>query len=111
MKRLAAASIFMIFTVLVNAAMYSHAAESRPYTADRHKAYGVECKQCHADQDKNIFDYRSCLSCHESYQKVAERTRKRSRNPHKSHYGDLECNVCHHGHKADEDYCATCHSH
>ena len=23
--------------------------------------------------------------------------------------GDLDCNVCHHGHRADENYCRSCH--
>jgi len=52
----------------------------KPPTAERHKAYRVD-----------------------------ERTKKLSRNPHKSHYGEVECNACHRGHEADESLCAQCH--
>jgi fumarate reductase flavoprotein subunit len=83
-------------------------AKSLP-TAERHKAYGVKCEDCHGSKDKKQFDHKQCLSCHESYEKVAERTKKLARNPHKSHYGEIECNACHHGHKADEYLCAQCH--
>ncbi|PKN26684.1 MAG: hypothetical protein CVU64_17380 [Deltaproteobacteria bacterium HGW-Deltaproteobacteria-21] len=32
------------------------------------------------------------------------------RNPHtKPHSLDLDCNACHHGHSADENYCSSCH--
>lgn len=98
-------------TLVCAVSCYSHAAEKRPATAERHKTYGIECNGCHGAQDKKNFNYKLCLSCHESYAKVAERTKKLSFNPHKSHYEDLECNACHHGHKADENFCATCHAH
>lgn len=82
---------------------------SRPPTAERHKEYGVDCAGCHEAKEKKQFDYKQCLVCHESYLKVAERTKKLERNPHKNHYGEAECNACHQGHKADEFPCAQCH--
>ena len=78
-------------------------------TAERHKEYGIDCAGCHGANEKKLFDHKQCLGCHESYVKVAERTRKLERNPHKSHYGEVECIACHQGHKADESLCAQCH--
>ena len=83
-------------------------AEQLP-TAERHKEYKVDCAGCHGAKDKKQLDYKQCLVCHESYAKVAERTNKLKRNPHKSHYGEAECTACHQGHKADEFLCAQCH--
>jgi hypothetical protein len=94
---------------LVCGANYVHAEGDKPSTADRHKTHGIECEGCHKDKDKTLFDYKQCLSCHESYEKVAERTKKLERNPHKSHYHNLPCTTCHHGHKPDENFCAPCH--
>jgi fumarate reductase flavoprotein subunit len=30
-------------------------------------------------------------------------------NPHAGHVGELECTLCHNGHRADELYCSNCH--
>jgi hypothetical protein len=106
---LAKACIHMLLIVLVCGTCYAHTDGNRPSTADRHKAYGIECSGCHDNKDKKVFDYKQCLSCHESYKKVAERTKALDRNPHKSHYGNLECNACHHGHRPDENFCSKCH--
>lgn len=56
-----------------------------------------------------------CLSCHEhgSYAELAELTRDRedlnNRNPHDSHWGELECHICHNMHRPSVLYCAQCH--
>ncbi|WP_168205913.1 cytochrome c3 family protein [Geobacter sp. FeAm09] len=110
MKSLGKACILILVYALFYGASQVCAESNKPFTADRHKTYGVTCKDCHGDQDKKNFNYKQCLACHDSYQKVAERTKKREFNPHKSHYDDVECNACHHGHKVDENFCATCHS-
>lgn len=85
------------------------AVQEKPFTAERHKANGVNCSGCHGNGAKAAPSVEKCLSCHGSYEKLAERTKKLARNPHASHYGDLDCTLCHHGHKVDENYCGSCH--
>lgn len=78
--------------------------------ADRHTALGLECTACHTDGKFGEVPMEKCLECHGPYEKLAERTKDvGDMNPHNSHYIDLDCNLCHHGHKADENFCATCH--
>ncbi len=103
------ASLLCAFVFLATGAAAFGVQAEKPPTAERHKAYRVDCAGCHGTSDKKQFDHKKCLACHESYAKVAERTKKLARNPHKSHYGEVECNACHHGHKADESLCAQCH--
>jgi hypothetical protein len=60
-----------------------------------------------------------CFDCHvsnehTSYQQVVGRTKDyavgdQKMNPHDSHFGETECNLCHNMHRASEDYCAPCH--
>jgi fumarate reductase flavoprotein subunit len=78
--------------------------------ADRHKDAGLACADCHGQGPKKPVEMATCLGCHESYRKVAERTGKWTPNPHDNHLVDLECTKCHLGHKAQENYCETCHS-
>jgi hypothetical protein len=85
---------------------------SGDFLGDRHKAAGLDCKDCHGDKDKRDgVDMDKCLSCHESYAKLklSPRTAKFHPNPHDGHFVDLDCNNCHHGHKAAENYCDQCH--
>lgn len=78
--------------------------------ADRHTALGLECTDCHAGGKFGEVPMEKCLECHGPYEKLAELTKDvGDMNPHDSHYIDLDCNLCHHGHKADESFCATCH--
>ena len=83
-----------------------------PFLADKHKDLGLACKDCHGEADKaDGVAMEQCLSCHESWDKLkkAPRAVKLHRNPHDGHYPDLDCNNCHHGHKAMENYCDNCH--
>jgi cytochrome c nitrite reductase small subunit len=50
-----------------------------------------------------------CLECHDSYAALAELTSGGDFNPHGSHWGELECGVCHGMHKESVDYCDQCH--
>lgn len=52
-----------------------------------------------------------CLACHEhgNYAELAEATADRERNPHESHWGEMECRLCHKMHKPSELYCTQCH--
>ncbi len=83
------------------------------FTSDKHINVGLDCDSCHGAAKVAAgaeVGTAKCLSCHGSYEKLAKRTEGMNPNPHTNpHYGDLDCNVCHHGHRADENYCATCH--
>ncbi|WP_374712905.1 cytochrome c3 family protein [Symbiobacterium terraclitae] len=62
-----------------------------------------------------------CFDCHSpgqehaSYEQVAARTadlaaKGLTRNPHDSHWGEVDCATCHSMHQeASLDYCSTCH--
>ena len=81
--------------------------------SDKHIKTGLKCDSCHEAEKVAPgaeVDTAKCLSCHGPYEKLAKRTDEMIRNPHANpHYGDLDCNVCHHGHRADENYCRSCH--
>jgi hypothetical protein len=83
------------------------------FTADRHKDLKVECAACHGDAEKKSApSEKVCLTCHQSLEAVAEKTKDFVKNPHKNHLteaADVECTQCHNGHKADTPVCNTCH--
>jgi cytochrome c nitrite reductase small subunit len=104
--------------------------------ANYHRLYEVECLDCHVptleqqvhelvvyvqgDYEMPLrelkYPMEECLQCHEhgSYEELAERTAHFESvigaNPHDSHYGRLECRLCHKMHRESEDYCAQCHA-
>lgn len=85
------------------------------FLADRHKAAGVKCIQCHgvAAPKKGAFvEMNNCLKCHGgSYAALAQTTSNLGKmNPHGAHIGQLDCMACHHGHSTPTLYCAQCHS-
>lgn len=79
-----------------------------------HRQKGFYCLDCHSDY---VDEYAAgdtqagCTKCHGGNEEMIRKTEKTkySHNPHKSHYVDLKCSACHHGHKEFEDYCAKCH--
>jgi hypothetical protein len=83
------------------------------FGSDKHIKRGLNCDSCHGEAKVAAgaeVGMAKCLSCHGSYENLAMRTEIMSRNPHTNpHSGDLDCNVCHHGHRADENYCGRCH--
>jgi len=109
--------------------------QSAGYGAGSHAEYDVECLDCHVptiEQQVNELvvyvrgDYEiplrelkypkeDCYGCHEhgSYEEIVQMTAELEdtvgANPHASHYGDMECRLCHKMHKESEDYCAQCH--
>ena len=87
---------------------------SKPFLADRHIAAGLKCGSCHGDAEpKQAVATKQCLQCHESFEALAKRTADIKPNPHTNHLvdsGDAECNFCHHGHKANEIGCRSCHA-
>lgn len=100
----------------------------------KHQRVGINCLDCHQltikKQRENIskfkkrtfktpFDEREygnslCFNCHGSYQEIIERTKDYKnkdlpRNPHESHYGEMDCHLCHKAHRPSIDYCSQCH--
>ncbi len=115
-----------------------------------HKShYGeMKCTQCHKEGETTLYcntchDFsrvqftntmvtvsdKSCLKCHESYEKMAKEITKRFPthvkteiqkasnvtqvypfNPHKSHYEEMKCTQCHKIHGESKFYCNTCHN-
>jgi hypothetical protein len=84
------------------------------FNADRHAKIGLACDSCHGVEKAAAgakVGMDKCLGCHGPYDKLAKRTDSLILNWHANpHYGDLDCNDCHHGHKADENSCKKCHN-
>lgn len=79
-----------------------------------HRSKGVYCLACHTSyvDDLEVTETKdNCIKCHGGYDKLVQMKTRRpyENNPHKSHYPDLKCDVCHHGHKEFTDYCGQCH--
>lgn len=87
---------------------------SSSYLDNNHKKKGVYCLDCHTTylDEFEVFETQErCIKCHGNYDELIKLTAKApyGNNPHKSHYVDLKCNVCHHGHKEFTNFCAKCH--
>lgn len=88
----------------------------------QHQAAAKDCAVCHTQENAvngNAFvtpNNKACLTCHQSYEALAQRTAKLPNgepNPHASHhYGSgISCTACHSEHKpAQQAYCNNCHS-
>jgi hypothetical protein len=85
-----------------------------PFGADKHTKIGLNCETCHGSANvtaKAQVGMDKCLGCHGPYEKLAKRTDNLIINWHANpHYGELDCNDCHHGHRADENSCKKCHN-
>ena len=113
---------------------YVESRESSKFLAHAHSKASVACLDCHQITPKkekdNVAKFREkafktpleereykndqCFRCHGSYKDIAERMKDfkgkaLSRNPHESHYGEIDCNMCHKAHRTSIDYCAQCH--
>jgi cytochrome c nitrite reductase small subunit len=107
---------------------------SSDYGAYAHAVQDVTCLECHVPTtqqqvdelvvyvqgdfevplEERQFGNEFCFDCHlpnehTSYEEVIQLTAGLELNPHDSHLGELECEVCHKMHGASEDYCANCH--
>ncbi|MDH4207754.1 MAG: cytochrome c3 family protein [Anaerolineae bacterium] len=115
---------------------YVESWQSSALGANAHAEYDITCLDCHVPTlEQQISelamyvtgDYQtplnelkypkeSCYECHEhgTYEQIVEMTAELEEtvgaNPHASHYGELECRLCHKMHKQSEDYCAQCHT-
>jgi hypothetical protein len=118
-------------------APYYDSWKSSALLANTHAGSGFACQVCHPRTLKTavielaqtatgryavpIKDHRvkpeECLTCHGTYQDLAEFTKDLKgpdgfalgRNPHDSHWGKLDCGVCHKMHKPSAELCAGCH--
>ncbi len=104
------------------------------FLVNRHAKAGIGCMECHqlpiqqqkenvAKSEKNAykapleereFGNDLCFRCHGSYKEIIERTKDfkakgLAKNPHDSHYGEIDCNLCHKAHRVSVDYCSQCH--
>jgi len=99
--------------ILVMVASTPGAYGNEPYLADAHKTKGLNCAACHgakmAVDDNETAVNASCVQCHGSLAKVAEKS-KEAVNAHKSHLGIMNCTVCHAGHTDSAAYCLNCHN-
>ncbi len=87
------------------------AEEQQQFLADRHQAKGQNCAACHQESPpKAAVPAAACLQCHGDAEKLAMKTSAVRPNPHDSHLGEMDCDKCHHAHKASEDACGKCHS-
>ncbi|ADD68929.1 hypothetical protein Dacet_2167 [Denitrovibrio acetiphilus DSM 12809] len=107
---------------------YNHEGE----LANTHKEADLVCKDCHkatvteAMREAFVFvtgDYefpfkerekfgsaKSCLGeCHDLEDIVEQSAYLKAYNPHDSHLGEMECNMCHKMHKPSVSFCADCH--
>ena len=87
-----------------------------PYLDSLHARQNVTCAGCHAKRlptGEDTVENDRCLSCHDSYEKLAEKTTYAQfpkRNPHQSHLVALDCTKCHMAHRESKVYCLQCHA-
>lgn len=77
-----------------------------------HLLNGVTCADCHENPNSaKPLTTAQCLSCHGTFEEVADATKDLDPNPHNSpHYGTgMDCDLCHHQHSKSENFCAQCH--
>jgi hypothetical protein len=80
------------------------------FLGDKHKNTGMDCSGCHKENPPGgKVPMAVCLGCHGDYLKVAAKTNKIDPNPHDSHLGEIDCEKCHHSHKASVNVCNSCH--
>lgn len=70
----------------------------------------LPCSTCHQGDQMTAPAKETCLTCHESYAKVAERTKSMTSNPHASHRGEPNCTNCHSLHGKSRFECNDCHT-
>jgi hypothetical protein len=77
------------------------------FLADKHKTSGVSCTDCHKETPPaSEPGTEVCMTCHKDYQEKAAS----AVDPHNAHMSYTNCGDCHHGHKASENQCLSCHS-
>lgn len=80
-----------------------------------HKKLGLSCTDCHTGNKVEEYSnemLNTCLKCHDSYEKIKERTGHlgHNNNVHQSpHFENLACDVCHKSHQPSSNLCVQCH--
>ncbi|HWQ74640.1 MAG TPA: cytochrome c3 family protein [Syntrophomonas sp.] len=108
---------------------YYQSWDSSDLLANKHAAAGVTCHQCHessvltqAEEGLKFItgDYKTpldkrnlgtrdfCLACHD-FDTVKSKTNFDDSNPHDSHQGEQDCNLCHNMHQQSQLMCSQCH--
>ncbi len=98
--------------------------------ANKHAEADLVCHDCHESSiaiqveegwkfitgdyqvplEKREFSKDFCLECHDDFDTaVKTATNFEDSNPHDSHNGELECNVCHSMHQESKVLCSECH--
>jgi nitrate/TMAO reductase-like tetraheme cytochrome c subunit len=113
---------------------YVESWQESDYGAYAHAIADVTCLECHVPTieqqvnelvvymqgdfevplEQREYPMEFCFDCHEanehaSYEQVVQLTADLELNPHDSHLGEIECDVCHKMHGVSVDYCAQCH--
>ena len=100
---------------------------SSDYLANAHAESAITCQSCHprtfgeslgemvayarGEYEVPLQEHpdEECFQCHGSYAEVIQGTEALELNPHESHLGELDCEICHKMHGPSVDYCAQCH--
>lgn len=97
--------------------------------AKKHADADVNCHDCHTPSistqmeegvkyitgnyqtplEKREFPKQLCLDCHDDFAAIQAKTDFEESNPHDSHNGQQECNLCHSMHHESKVMCAQCH--
>lgn len=113
---------------------YLESWQASDYGAYAHAQQDVTCLECHVPTTQQQVDElvvyvqgdftvpleelevsdQFCYDCHlpnehTSSEEVVQLTADLELNPHDSHLGELDCDICHKMHALSEDYCADCH--
>lgn len=108
---------------------YYRSWEDSSLLAHKHSLENVACHDCHqatlSEQvheaityatgsyatplEKREFSKDFCLECHDDFEAVKAATEFEESNPHDSHNGEQECNVCHSMHQPSKVMCSECH--
>jgi len=73
----------------------------------------VSCTDCHdKSRPESPLNTKDCLNCHDSYNELISLTLQVDPNPHDGHFGELDCDSCHHQHADSENFCnqSDCHN-
>ncbi len=84
--------------------------------AERHVAKGVSCEACHGTKtpaEGAEVSTEKCSSCHGTLKQISEKIHQKGKaqspDPHMNHSIGLNCNECHRGHEASVNMCNRCH--
>lgn len=96
---------------MVELTPYLHSWATSEHLDHRHAREKLTCGLCHTSFNLDEeFPMEKCLYCHGSYPDLAGLTKAIVPNPHESHLGEVNCNICHKIHQESENFCNQCHA-